>query len=150
MFSLWGLLSGAFHQNPVGKTKIRAGFLNAHCDILCKDENKTKLKQCFLRLVWFGLLVLGFLPTVRWFLGYFAPLSEELVVGGLAKSKRAVAVGVWLEEGGQLRTDKMRTQNASLWGAFFFYFWMSAFQNSLKVWKQKDFDISCLVFGSAG
>lgn len=44
------------------------------------------------------------------------------MVGGLAKSKRAVDVGVWLEKGGQLRTDKMRTQNASLWGVFFFYF----------------------------
>lgn len=33
MFSLWGSLSGAFHQGPVGKSKIRAGFLNAHRDL---------------------------------------------------------------------------------------------------------------------
>lgn len=91
-----GCLSGG--RAHVDTSRCGRGATQAGC-LRKEDENKTKLKGCLVRRVQFMLLVLGLLPQKSPRSWYFAPLSEQLVVQGFAKSKRAVNVGAWLEKG---------------------------------------------------
>lgn len=159
MFSLWGPLSGAFHQ----KSKIRAGFVNVYNDLeyflgclsgvrahadtrtcgrratqaCChwkEDENKTELKMVSCQTC--AICAFGD--------GFGGPKVTSRLVFCFTLSSwwdEALPREDALEKGRQPRTGKMRTQNASLWGVFLFHFWIPVFQNNLRVWKQKDFDI---------